>query len=160
MAVRGYAVRREARGSYLPEGEPLLSLALPGGIHLSSALGVRSHSDPEHEGPRSVGRRLGLAFAISVTHAAGSAPSEFDRLTALRDRQLELPPRLPAAIGLVVQTAFEEHEHRYPSAASFADALADAAAQARIPHGPDVIATTLACLPALPGPGRRRRRSR
>lgn len=60
-AMRGYALRRD--------DEPNLALVLPGGVHLSNVLGVRSRSDPDHE-PRLAGRRLGIAFATAIAHAA------------------------------------------------------------------------------------------
>ena len=60
-AMRGYALRRD--------DEPNLALVLAGGVHLSNVLGVRSRGDPEHE-PRPAGRRLGIAFATAIAHAA------------------------------------------------------------------------------------------
>jgi hypothetical protein len=60
-AMRGYALRRD--------DEPNLALVLAGGVHLSNVLGVRSRSDPDPE-PRPAGRRLGIAFATAIAHAA------------------------------------------------------------------------------------------
>lgn len=229
MAMLGYAVRRA--------DAPRLALVLRGGVHLSSVLGVRARSDPEH-GRRPRGRRLGLAFALAVTRAACSAlaamhaadaihgsitpenillsahggvhlldvyphrslvdtfmpwaveqqwhlsteqtvgnariardvfalalvmctlidgehplaghDSLFDRLVALRNRQLALPAHLPVAIDHVLRVALAQRAHGYPHAGAFGDALAQAADHAGIPYGPSVIAAMLGSLWPLP----------
>jgi len=82
------------------------------------------------------------------THLAGH-DNLFDRLVALRNRQLALSANLPAAIDHVLRVALAERVHGYSHAGAFGDALAQAADHVGIPYGPSVIAAMLGSLPPL-----------
>jgi hypothetical protein len=84
---------------------------------------------------------------IDGVHPLAGHADVFERIVALRDGRLSPPAHLPAAIDHVLRVALADHPRRYPGAAAFGDALADAADRARVPYGHHVIAATLGCLP-------------